>query len=123
MVRVAFWDICKHTKIILCHDKLKEQLSFSILLPKLHHPAWGKWLTNVTKYWKDNHLQTRYPTADYPHYSDIIMSMVASQITSLTIVYSAIYLGTDERNHQSSVSLAFVREFTSDRWITYTKCQ
>ena len=43
------------------------------------------------------------------HYNDVIMSAVASQITSLTIVYSAFYWGTDERNHQSSTPLAFVR--------------
>ena len=34
------------------------------------------------------------------------------QITSLTIVFSTIYSGEDERKHQSSASLAFVtREF------------
>ena len=36
------------------------------------------------------------------------MSTTASQITSLTIVYSSVYSGTDERKHQSSGSLAFV---------------
>ena len=39
------------------------------------------------------------------HYSDIIMTTMASQITSPTIVYSTIYSGAD----QSSASLAFVR--------------
>ena len=34
---------------------------------------------------------------------------IASQITSLTIVYSTVYSGTDERKHQSSAPLAFVR--------------
>ena len=34
---------------------------------------------------------------------------MASQITSLTIVYSNAYSGTDQRKHQSSASLAFVR--------------
>ena len=43
------------------------------------------------------------------HYSDVIMSMVASQITSLTIVYSTVYSCADQRKHQSSASLAFVR--------------
>ena len=42
-----------------------------------------------------------------------VMSAMASQITSLTIVYSTVYscrhAGTDERKHQSSASLAFVR--------------
>ena len=37
------------------------------------------------------------------------MSMMASQITSLRIVYSTIYSGSDQRKHQSSMSLAFVR--------------
>ena len=43
------------------------------------------------------------------HYSDVIMGMMASEITSLTIVYSSICSGADERKHQSSASLAFVR--------------
>ena len=33
---------------------------------------------------------------------------VASQITSLTIVYSTVYTDADQRKHQSSASLAFV---------------
>ena len=43
------------------------------------------------------------------HYIDVIMSAMASQITSPTIVYSNAYSGTDQRKHQCSVSLAFVR--------------
>ena len=43
------------------------------------------------------------------HYNDVIMSTTASQITSLTIVYSAIYSRADQIKHQSSASLAFVR--------------
>ena len=43
-----------------------------------------------------------------PHYSDVIMGAIASQITSLTIVYSTVYPGADQRNHQSSASLASV---------------
>ena len=37
------------------------------------------------------------------------MGAMASQVTSLTIVYSNVYLGADQRKHQSSASLAFVR--------------
>ena len=43
------------------------------------------------------------------HYNNVIMSAMASQITSLTIVYSTVYSGTDQRQRQSSESLAFVR--------------
>ena len=44
------------------------------------------------------------------HYDDVIMTMLASQITSLAVVYSIVYLGVNQRKHQSSASLAFVRE-------------
>ena len=37
------------------------------------------------------------------------MGAMASQTTSLTIVYPTFYSGADQRKHQSSVSLAFVR--------------
>ena len=43
------------------------------------------------------------------HYGDVKMSAMASQITSLTIVYSTVYSGADQRKHQSSASLAFVQ--------------
>ena len=42
------------------------------------------------------------------HYDDVIMSAMASQIISHTIVYSSVYSDADQRNHQSSASLAFV---------------
>ena len=42
-------------------------------------------------------------------FSDDIMGSMASQITSLTIVNSTVYYGADQRKHQSSASLAFVR--------------
>ena len=34
------------------------------------------------------------------HYSDVIMGAMASQITSLTTVYSTTYSGEDQRKHQ-----------------------
>ena len=37
------------------------------------------------------------------------MGAMASQITSLSIVYSTVYSGADHRKHQGSASLAFVR--------------
>ena len=42
-------------------------------------------------------------------YSNVIMGVMAAQITSLTIVYSTVYSGADQRKLHSSVSLAFVR--------------
>ena len=43
------------------------------------------------------------------HYNDIIMSAMASQITSPTIVYPTVNSGTAQTKHQSSASLFFLR--------------
>ena len=43
------------------------------------------------------------------HDNDVIMITMASQIISLTIVFSTVYSGADQRKHQSSASRAFVR--------------
>ena len=48
------------------------------------------------------------------HCCVVIMSAMACQITGVTIVYSIVCSGTDQRKHQSSDSLAFVREI--HRW-------
>ena len=48
------------------------------------------------------------------HYNHVIMGAMASQITSLTIVYSTVYSDTYQRKHQSSASLAF--EWGIHRW-------
>ena len=60
----------------------------------------------------DKHATRRHLTYDgcsSSHYGDVIMGPIASQFTSLTIVYSTVYSGADQGKHQSSVSLAFVR--------------
>ena len=49
--------------------------------------------------------------AGTPHYhhNDVRMSAMASQITGVSIVCSTNCYGADQRKHQSSVSLAFVK--------------
>ena len=54
-------------------------------------------------------LSVYHAATQVGHYSDVIMGAMASRITSLTIVYSTVCSGADQRKHQSSVSLAFVR--------------
>ena len=48
-------------------------------------------------------------TIVFRHYNDVTMSAIASQTTSLTIVYSTVYSDAHQRKDQSSASLAFVR--------------
>ena len=57
------------------------------------------------------------------HYDDVRMGAIASQITSLTIVYSTVYSGADQSKHQNSASLAFVWGIDRDRWILRTNGQ
>ena len=58
-----------------------------------------------TSKWQKVASIVKYPS----HYSDVIMGMIASQITNLTTVYSTVCSDADQRKHQSSASLAFVR--------------
>ena len=53
--------------------------------------------------------------ASASHYTDVIMS--ASQITSLTIVYSTVYSGAVKENIKAPCHWPLCREFTGDRWI------
>ena len=51
------------------------------------------------------------------------MTTMVSQIPSLTVVYSTVYSDADQREHQSSASLAFVWGIHRDRRIPRTKVQ
>ena len=60
----------------------------------------------------------------FTHYTDVIMSRLASQITSLTVVYSIVYSDADQRKHQSSAyHWPLCGEFLGDRWIPRTNDQ
>ena len=72
-------------------------------------------------YWQD--FCCKYLQTFKVHYTDVIMTPMASQITSLTVVYSTIYWDKDQRKHQSSALLAFVWGIHRDRWIPRTKGQ
>ena len=74
-------------------------------------------INNLIAYWSAAYIrdlagdgQTRVQyTAHLKHYNDVIMSAMASQTTSLAIVFPSVYSGADQRKHQSSASLAFAR--------------
>ena len=58
----------------------------------------------LTEIWSRNILSVWRVTRLF-HYSDVIMGAIASQITSLTIVYSTVYSDADQRKHQNCASL------------------
>ena len=63
----------------------------------------GIWMVSFTLIFKRSVDTLQY------HYNDVIKSAMASQISSLTIANSTVYSGADQRKHQSSTTLAFVR--------------
>ena len=77
----------------------KTDVFFPIQLPEFFNCFLSTFLQNV----QNTDLEKRAF-----HYYNLNMLAMASQITSLTIVYSTVYSGADQRKHQSSASLAFV---------------
>ena len=77
------------------------------------HNEW--WQSQVSVYWriwnKASCFKTgkRFPHHWSFHYNDVIMSVMASQITGVSIAYSTVWSGVDQRKHQRTASLAFVR--------------
>ena len=63
----------------------------------------------VNRYCKVNSLRPSDTYICQWHYTDVIMGPMASQITSVSSVYSTVCSDADKRKHQSSVSLDFVR--------------
>ena len=78
----------------------------------MHYIYWmWQWeMQYIQHEYRKHHWATSLPWQQLicHHYGDVIMATIASQITSLTIVYWTVYSGVDQRKHQSSVSLAFV---------------
>ena len=118
---LASYRIPPHTILQRTHVQLwktcitkDEGMDYAINIVICRGWIWFSW-TLVSYYW------TWPPT--YYHYIDVIMTTMAHQITSLTVVYSIVYSDADQRKHQSSASLAFVWGIHRDRWISRPKGQ
>ena len=91
----------------------------------MQHNCWSQhfWCTAGSAPWrtgtrsKPAGLRDEWRTDDqskgnarwFSHYNDVIMSTMASQITGVSIVYLTVCSCADQRKHQNSASLAFVR--------------
>ena len=78
-------------------------------------------ITHLKKAWMHYKAEKQHIHTRHYHYSDVIMGAMAFRITSLTIIYSTVYSGADQRKHKRSASLAFVRGIR--RWTPHTKGQ
>ena len=75
------------------HQSINQHKSYSSKI-SCKSPS-SKWINHCFNY-------------EHAHHSDVIMSAMASQITGVSIVFLTVCSGTDQRKHQSSISLAFV---------------
>ena len=94
-------NILLSSSYLLAGDAASSQCALSII------NDWGPF------YWHGLTLipaRIHEPTLDLAlyHCSDVIMGAMASQISRLTIVYSTVNPGADQRKHQISASPAFV---------------
>ena len=87
-----YWPLGCTTQI--CGINLHRTL---IYFPNLHRPDKPGVLMHIMMKYLGN------------HFTDVIMSAMASQITSISIVCSTVGPGADQREHQSPASLAFAR--------------
>ena len=83
--------------------------TFSDVLVKIQLFSLKKMLLKVAVMWPRHQYVNPHEYANITHYGDVIVDVLASQITSLTIVYSTVHSDADQRKHQSSASLVFVR--------------
>ena len=92
--------------VLLCHETVSCHFEEIIITGGIRRqPVMkisSKWLQCSAEVLEEWGQMTHY------HYNDVIMNTMASQITSLTIVYSTVYSSTDQRKHQSFASLAFM---------------
>ena len=56
-----------------------------------------------------------------PHYSDVIMNPMASQITSVLIIYYTVCSGEEQKNTKASRHWSVWEEFTGNRWIPHSQ--
>ena len=87
----------------------------------IHHAYAVSWNTKTCKNpWK---LQGFYAITPIIHYNDVIMGAIASEITSLTNVYSIVIQTQIKENIKAPRHWPSCGEFTGHRWIPRTNGQ
>ena len=106
-INIAHWYVHAYIyiyKFMLLHCSVGECTLWNFAVNLLSAKILIRW-----KYVESNldHVKCQISGMDsINHYVDVIMETKASQITSLTIPYSIVYSGGDQRWHQRSASLA-----------------
>ena len=105
--RVTALVLGQYTSRNASEATLKNMVKYVVWIQRNNNVATTKQKSTKPRASADTVL-TRIPHKWW-HYNDVIMSTMASQITSLTVVHASFYSGAHQRKHQRSPSLAFVR--------------
>ena len=98
--------------VLLCNVYLA---FFQLLMWFIHPHSTG------LLYWHCQGLGARKVSRkDFGHYNDVMMSAMASPITSPRNIYSTVYSGGDKKNAKALCQWPLCGEFTGDRWIPNT---
>ena len=99
-------DVISITKNVYLDLQSRKRKRTYIVAFKIFQIRW-QMLLQANQYHPDRVDGANYGfKVDQDHYCDVKMGAMASPINSLTIVYSTVYLGVDQRKHQSSAWLA-----------------
>ena len=96
-----------HQWVLSYKSTLYYHVRVKLIFMKIRRPfvpyfgVWVKYVIAMRLWWCAMHFCN--------HYSDAIMSAMACQMTGISIVYWNVSSGADQRKHQSSASLAFMR--------------
>ena len=108
-------DFAVASMMELLYRTLENELgAFYILFPSIYFPVYYRLIKMYVNLRSQSFLNwfnlvdCSQVILDIFHYSDVIMSPVVSQINGVSIVYSTVCSGADQRKHQSSASLVFV---------------
>ena len=114
MVSLRIWKLLADIKLIVVFDAFIHDVNPIVLALRRSHDKHGAVcqyhfsLKPMSCQCVSNMVIPIMYNENHCHYGDVIMGAIASQITSLKIVYSTVYSDADQRKHQSSASLAFV---------------
>ena len=93
-------DCCTHIRSMKCAIHYRRNKINAVMVVAWH----GRSFHVTHPLWRNPSITAGFSL----HYSDVVMGTIASQITSLTIVFSTVYSYANQRKHHSCASLAFV---------------
>ena len=96
-----YWKLLGVIRFYCCAEQFHEMIAFNLMI-----------FGSTIQYQEKIRSRLRVFTDD--HYRDVIMSAMASPIIGVSIVCSTICSGADQRKHQSTASLVYVRRV--HRW-------